>query len=178
MIGIYKITNPKGGVYIGQSTNIENRKSDYISGRCKGQVKLYRSIIKYGFELHLFEVIEECEIDLLNERERYWQDFYKVLEEGGLNLKLTTTTNKSGAHSQETKQKISDSLKGHTYSDETRQKISDSLKGRSRTEETKKKMSESMKRLGITPPSAKGKKRSEETRKKLSEAAKNRKKKL
>lgn len=176
MIGIYKIINPKGNIYIGQSTNLEARRSDYSSKRCKGQVKLYRSIQKYGFESHTFLIIEECEIVQLNDRERYWQDFYEVLGEGGLNLKLTTTSTKSGAHSQETKQKIADALKGHTYSDETRIKISNSLKGKTCTEETRRKRSESMKRSGSIPPSAKGLKRSEETKRKMSEAAKKRKK--
>lgn len=178
MIGIYKITNPKGRVYIGQSTNLISRKSDYSSGRCKGQLRLYRSIRKYGFSSHIFEIIEECEVNLLNDRERYWQDFYEVLGDNGLNLKLTTTTTKSGAHSQETKQRISSSLKGHTYTDETREKISNSLKGRPCSDETRRKRSESMKRSGSTPPSAKGKKRSEETRQRMSEAAKKRKKKI
>ena len=178
MIGIYKITNPKGKVYIGQSINLESRKSDYNSERCKGQVRLYRSIQKYGFSSHIFEIVEECEVYLLNDRERYWQDLYEVLGDNGLNLKLTTTDTKSGAHSQETKQKISSSLKGHVYSDETKEKISNSLKGRPCSEETRRKRSESMKRSGSIPPSAKGKKRSEETRQRMSQAAKNRKKKI
>lgn len=29
MVGIYKITNPKGRIYIGQSVNIEQRKQNY-----------------------------------------------------------------------------------------------------------------------------------------------------
>ena len=38
MIGIYKITNPKGKIYIGQSINIENRFKVYKRYNCKGQV--------------------------------------------------------------------------------------------------------------------------------------------
>jgi hypothetical protein len=38
MIGIYKIINPKGRVYIGQSIRIATRKEDYSKLRdCKGQ---------------------------------------------------------------------------------------------------------------------------------------------
>jgi group I intron endonuclease len=178
MVGIYKITNPKGRIYIGQSINLDSRRSDYKSERCKGQIKLHRSLKKYGFVLHIFEVIEECEVGLLNDRERYWQDFYQVLGEDGLNLKLTTTSNKSGAHSEETKLKISNTLRGHTYSTETRERISNSLKGRPCSEETRRRRSESMKHSGSVPPSAKGKKRSEETKRKMSEAAKSRKNKI
>ena len=36
MIGIYKITNPSGKIYIGQSINIENRKKIYSKSICKG----------------------------------------------------------------------------------------------------------------------------------------------
>jgi len=102
MIGIYKITNPKGRVYIGQSVNIEKRKVNY--GRlqnCKTQTKLYRSLVKYGFSEHIFEIVEQCIIEELNTRERYWQDFYNVLEEG-LNCRLTRADGKSGRLSEET----------------------------------------------------------------------------
>lgn len=86
MIGIYKITNPNGKNYIGQSINIEKRFNQYKKLTCKNQVILYRSLLKYGVENHIFEVIEECNIEILNERERYWQDFYNVIEKG-LNCK-------------------------------------------------------------------------------------------
>ena len=49
MIGIYKITNPKGKIYIGQSTNIEERWEKghkYSSG---WGVKLKNSLNKYGW---------------------------------------------------------------------------------------------------------------------------------
>ena len=105
MIGIYKITNPKGKIYIGQSVNVEKRLREYRGiSNCKNQIKLYRSIIKYGFSEHIFEVLEECTVEELNIRERYWQDFYKVLEEG-LNCRLTETKDKSGRMSEEIKQK-------------------------------------------------------------------------
>ena len=50
MIGIYKITSPTNKIYIGQSTNIENRWNDYYKMiRCKRQTRLYNSLKKYGF---------------------------------------------------------------------------------------------------------------------------------
>ena len=86
--GIYKIISPSNKVYIGQSTNIEKRWRTYELLNCKQQVKLYNSLNKYGVEHHKFEIIENCEIEELNSRERYWQDFYNVLGENGLNLTL------------------------------------------------------------------------------------------
>ena len=42
-----------------------------------------------------FEIIEQCILTQLNERERYWQDYYDVLGINGLNCKLTETKDKS-----------------------------------------------------------------------------------
>ena len=56
MIGIYKITNPKGRVYIGQSLNINRRFATYKIEACKGQTRLYASFKKYGVEKHKFEM--------------------------------------------------------------------------------------------------------------------------
>jgi group I intron endonuclease len=156
MIGIYKITSPSNRVYIGQSIHIQKRFTEYKSLRnCKEQAILYRSLIKYGSDKHLFEVIEECEEVLLNERERYWQDYYDVLGLKGLNCKLTRTENRSGKLSEATKQKISETSK-KTYTDERKAasslrqkqrsqeviaKIARANTGKKRTQETKNKMS-------------------------------------
>lgn len=110
MIGIYKITSPSERIYIGQSTNIEKRKSNYEKLKCKGQPLLYRSIAKYGFSAHIFEVVEECATEDLNVRERHWQDLYNVIEVGGLNCKLTATNELKQVHSQKTLEKMSTSL--------------------------------------------------------------------
>ena len=66
MIGIYRIISPTGRVYVGQSVDTEKRFSFYRSIACKSQPKLYRSLLKYGHESHVFEVIKECEISELN----------------------------------------------------------------------------------------------------------------
>lgn len=109
MIGIYKITSPNNRVYIGQSIDITKRWNTHRKSiKNKIKTKLINSLIKYGVDNHIFEVIEVCEISELNIRERYWQDYYDVLN-GGLNLKLTNTNNKSGVLSEATKQKMSDS---------------------------------------------------------------------
>lgn len=102
MTGIYKITNPKARVYIGQAVNLEKRRVSYKRLECKGQPRLYASLVKYGFSEHIFEVIEECTIEELNVRERHWQDFYEVLSERGLNCRLQGTEDKSGHISKET----------------------------------------------------------------------------
>ena len=107
MIGIYKITSPSNKVYIGQSINITNRWNTHRKSiNNKKKTKLINSFLKYGVDNHIFEIVEICEVKDLNKKERYWQDYYNVIEEG-LNLKLTQTDDKSGSLSEETKEKIS-----------------------------------------------------------------------
>ena len=113
--GIYKIVNPNGKVYIGQSIDLYRRiKSYFGSNSAKNQVILKNSFNKYGVENHNFYIIEECSVESLNERERYWQDFYI---DNILNCKLTASKDKSGYCSQETKNNISKGLKksGKSY---------------------------------------------------------------
>lgn len=178
MVGIYKIENPKGRVYIGQSKDIEVRWKDYKSLRCKGQRKLYYSLSKYGIDAHIFSIQEECELSVLNERERYWQEYYNVLE-GGLNLEINKATGERKLISEETRQRMSAAQKGKALSDITKEKISisgkareykhtdlareaisNALKKRIRKEETTKKI----------VAKNKGQKRTDQARQRMSEA--------
>ena len=74
MIGIYKITNTTNGkCYIGQSRDIEARWAKHLSSyKSYPEWELYRAFKKYGIGAFSFEVIEECTIEELNEREIYW----------------------------------------------------------------------------------------------------------
>lgn len=147
MVGIYKIISPKGKIYVGQAIDIEKRFIQYRqTNHCKSQKKLYNSLKKYGPDTHIFEILEECTIEELNTRERYWQDYFNVLEEG-LNLKLTSTEQRRTVLSEETKKKISDSLKGNIpwnkggqISQDIKNKISEKLKGRKLSEAVKEKL--------------------------------------
>lgn len=87
MIGIYKITNPNGKIYIGQSININRRFKEYEKLLCKDSKKLYYSFLKYGVENHKFEILEICNIDILEERETYYILNLKT-QKKGLNIKL------------------------------------------------------------------------------------------
>lgn len=76
--GIYKITSPNDRIYIGQSENIDKRW--YLHRyKPKGEKMtfIHNSLNKYGWENHIFEIIEECDKKSLNLREIYWIDFYK-----------------------------------------------------------------------------------------------------
>jgi hypothetical protein len=105
--GIYKITSPSGRVYIGQSKDVFRlRVRNYKKETCHSQPLLERSLKKYGWENHTFEIIEECEVEDLNCRERHWQDFYDVLN-GGLNCVLQECGELKYKLSENTKNNIS-----------------------------------------------------------------------
>jgi len=134
MIGIYKITSPSNKIYIGQSVNLETRFKKYKNLNCKRQIPLYNSFMKYGYKNHVFEIIEECSIEQLNEREVYWGLYYDVLGKEGLNCRLGGA---NGLCSEKTKQKIGQGNKNKIMSKETRNNISKSLKNRPNTWVTK-----------------------------------------
>jgi group I intron endonuclease len=149
MVGIYKIVSPSNKIYIGQSVDIERRFISYKKLKCKKQSKLYSSFISYGVESHIFEVIEECLDTQLNIRERYWQDFYNVLEDG-LNLMLTKIGDKSGRASEETKLKSSISHLGIKQSAELIRKRTAHQIGVPRKDETKLKIKNAL--AGVKRP--------------------------
>ena len=88
MIGIYKITSPNNRIYIGQSVDIKRRFKEYKRSFAKGQVLLNRSFKKYGVEKHIFEIICECEVSELNNKERFYQLLYSSIGKNGLNCIL------------------------------------------------------------------------------------------
>lgn len=83
MVGIYKITNKiNNHCYIGQSVQIEKRWSNHkiiAFNKCSDEYEypLYRAFRKYGLENFSFEVLEECDNELLNEKEVYWINYYQ-----------------------------------------------------------------------------------------------------
>ncbi len=143
MIGIYKITSPSGKIYIGQSVNIEKRIGDYKTGLASRQPKLNRSFLKHGFEKHKIEIVCECSLEELNDKERYYQDLFSCISKNGLNCVLTKTDDRSGFLSEETKIRMS----GKKRPDHVRLKISESHKGRKHTKETRMKISENSKNI-------------------------------
>jgi len=108
MIGIYKIINPEGKIYIGCTINWERRLHEYKNLKVKGQSLIYNSLIKFGWINHKFELIEECSIEQLYEKEIYWIYQFDSVEKG-LNIRLG---GRNGHLAQSTKDKIGKALKG------------------------------------------------------------------
>ena len=91
VIGIYKITNlVNGKSYIGQSVNIQKRFNAHKSvafnpNDANYNYPLYRAIRKYGLENFSFEVLEECDISELNNKEIYYISKYNTYGKCGYN---------------------------------------------------------------------------------------------
>ena len=106
MVGIYKVTNPSGKVYIGQSLRIESRLNCYRSMNCKNQRHLYNSILKHGWDKHSFEIIhqlpEDVTQEVLNAYETFYWQQYKDCKVKMLNIREPGS---KGRISEETKLK-------------------------------------------------------------------------
>ena len=82
MIGIYKIENKiNGKIYIGQSKNIQKRWEEHKSCQ-KPNAILTIAFQKYGISNFDFSVVEECQQNELDEREKYWIKYYNSFEDG------------------------------------------------------------------------------------------------
>jgi len=88
---IYKITNPSNNVYVGKTElTFEERMYDYKCNRFTSKKSHIRSSLKkYGFDAHIFEIIEVVDDAILSEREIYWVDKLKTYAyeyKNGMNL--------------------------------------------------------------------------------------------
>ena len=73
--GIYKITNLiNNKIYIGKSVNIEKRFQSHKRAKCN--MAIHKAIQKYGINNFTFEILEECEEQQLDNREKYWINYF------------------------------------------------------------------------------------------------------
>lgn len=142
------LTNPNNNSYIGQSTNILKRISDYKTLSCKGQPAIYNSLLKYGFEAHKITILEYCNIEELNNKERHYINLYDTLDNG---LNATTGGRDYFFHSIETRKIMSEKQKGNSktlgrkQSKKEIEKRVRKLKGKKRSLEQRKRISDSLK---------------------------------
>lgn len=81
--GIYKITHcATEMVYVGQSLDIAARFKQHLKrglgAEAPTQNKLYPAMKKFGPEAFMFEIIEECDKSKLDDREKFWQNFFSA----------------------------------------------------------------------------------------------------
>ena len=83
--GIYKITNNANGkVYIGQSQNMYERWNQHRTALKSGhhanrEMQKDWNKSSRGFR---WDVVEYCSLKELNEREKYWIEYYDSIEKG------------------------------------------------------------------------------------------------
>jgi len=152
MQGIYAIINKTNGKrYIGSSIDVEKRFKNHLVTLRKGKhhnIKLQRAYNKHGENNFINNIIEEClERDDLFNREQWYLDNticdYNVSPTAGggylgaeavQKMKLSMIGKNVGPKAEETKKKISETLKGFQHSDETCRKMSEAHTGKKRPE--------------------------------------------
>lgn len=107
MIGIYKITCTKTNkVYIGQSLNLELRKTSHfnnLKNNAHPNKDLQSDFNNYGDKVFNFEILTECNEELLNINEKYYIDKYSSLGElyniyNGINTLKPSVKNEINTH--------------------------------------------------------------------------------
>ena len=72
--------------YVGQAVDIADRWRQHIKRGLGAEAptknKLYPAMKTFGVENFTFEVVEECSKAELNDKEDYWQNYYKAKEFG------------------------------------------------------------------------------------------------
>ena len=81
---IYKITNQVNSkIYVGKTvTTIANRWLHHLDDYKKFDWHLYRAMRKYGVDKFSIEQIEECDDEIINEREIYWIEKLDTFKNG------------------------------------------------------------------------------------------------
>jgi group I intron endonuclease len=196
---IYKITNNLNGMmYVGLTTKARptDRFSQhrYLARHPEQETNgtasyLHRAMNYYGVDNFSFEVIEEVENELLEEREKYWTTFYNCKMPNGYSLTEggRGTPGYSRIQTEEEKLKRSESNKKFFEEHpEAKEQIRERTKKLWEDEEYRKKVTESNKKFYAEHPDMfkgennpfYGKHHTEESLQKIKEASKSRQKKI
>ena len=82
-IGIYCFTNKINNLkYIGQSKHISKRKLEHFRDDIKLKTEFGKALVEFGSDNFYFEILENCSIEELNEKEKYWINYYNTYKNG------------------------------------------------------------------------------------------------
>ena len=94
MIGIYKIENLLNHkIYIGQSIHIERRWKEHCISSAHSVIA--NAIKKYGKENFSFQILEECNIEELDDKERFYIQKFNSVVPNGYNVEEYSASNKT-----------------------------------------------------------------------------------
>lgn len=130
---IYKITSPTGRVYIGKTARLKNRITYYRNNNKGGQKMIDSSIKKYGWDKHIFEVIDEAPIDQLDELEiKYIKEYntFHYDNPNGMNLTRGGEGTLGRKHTKKTIELMVAKKIGHKHSEATKKLMSEIKKGK------------------------------------------------
>ena len=124
---IYKITNNTNGkIYIGQSTDLRRRISEYRHPKMEGYPRpIIKAIFNEGSENFTLDILKECEPDKLTEYEnKYIKELESTDPEKGYNI---TKYNYPSNNDEESRKRKSESHKGLKESSDTKRKKSNKI---------------------------------------------------
>lgn len=130
---IYKITNPNGKLYIGQTTHYSSRVSAYRNLNIRRQELIQNSIKKYGWENHEIEIICEAPPEELDQKEVYYINEYQTycrVNPNGMNMTLGGLGSRGRKDTEEVKLKRAAAHIGSTRSEASKALMSIAKKGK------------------------------------------------
>lgn len=157
---IYIITNKiNNKQYVGQAVSYSSngtkrgsiqRWKDHVYSAMKGRAEcrlLELAIKKYGPDNFNLEILLICNIEKLNYYEGHFMKAYNSIAPHGYNLRIEGENGR--LHSQETKEKMSETRTGKKHSEITKEKIGKAHKNRKVSTETRIKTGETSKFRGM-----------------------------
>lgn len=128
---IYRITNNiNNKIYVGKTNNLKRRIKEYRNKTNKplkpeAKYEIMIAMKKYGFKNFTFDILEKCDINLLDEREIYWID--KLDSRNPLIGYNKKTGGIGGTMPEDTHLKMSMSSMGFKHSEEHKEKMSKAI---------------------------------------------------
>ena len=146
---IYKYENRiNHKVYIGQTTDLVNRKASHKYRSTFEKTKFYNAVRKHGWDNFDYDIIAQIEAEtpeeitiLLDAAEEKYIEQYDSFYHG-----YNSTTGGHSCRGIEVSEEFREYCRNRTYSEETRKKMSEARKNFVYTEEHKKKLSDAAKK--------------------------------